>query len=340
MAHILVTGATGFIASHCIVKLIARGHTVRGTARSAARSTALNMILSDYTEKTIEVPLVAADLGRDTGWEEAMEGVEAVLHVASPIPANLPRNAEELIIPARDGALRVLKAARSAGIKRVVMTSSMAAVAYGWGENRPVLLTEEDWSNPDNLKDNTAYTRSKTIAERAAWDYVNGEGEGLELTTINPSLVLGPVMGGDFSASLEIITQLLSGKLPAVPRMGFQVVDVRDVAEAHILALEKDVAIGQRYLVADDFFWMSDVADILREAFPDFPSRIPSGELPNWLVHLLSLINTPLRQILVDLGKRRMVSSDKAKTELGWTPIPARDSIIASTESLIAHKVV
>ena len=340
MAHILVTGATGFIASHCIVKLIERGHTVRGTARSATRATALNMILSDYTETSIEVPLVAADLSRDDGWDEAVEGVDAVFHVASPLPANLPRDANELIRPARDGALRVLKAAKRAGIERIIMTSSMAAVAYGWGETRPDILTEEHWSNPDNLQNNTAYTRSKTIAERAAWDYVAGEGEGLKLTTINPSLVLGPVMGGDFSTSLEIITQLMSGKLPAVPRMGFQVVDVRDVAEAHLLALEKDVSIGQRYLVADEFMWMSELADLLREAFPDHARKIPSGELPNWLVRFLSLVNPPLRQILPELGKRRTVSSDKARKELGWNPISARDAAIASGASLIAHNVV
>lgn len=340
MAHVLVTGATGFIASHCIVKLIERGHTVRGTARSTTRATALNMILSDYTEKTIEVPLVAADLSRDAGWQEAVDGVDAILHVASPIPASLPRDADELIRPARDGALRVLKAAKAAGVDRVVMTSSMAAVAYGWGENRPPMLTEEHWSNPDNLANNTAYTRSKTIAERAAWDYVAGEGEGLKLTTINPSLVLGPVMGGDFSASLEIVTQLMSGKLPAVPRMGFQVVDVRDVAEAHILALENDASIGQRYLVADAFMWMSELAEILREAFPDHARKIPSGQLPNWLVRFFSLFNPPLRQILPELGKRRIVSSDKARKELGWSPISARDAAIASGRSLIAHKVV
>ncbi|MCI4644629.1 MAG: aldehyde reductase [Hyphomonadaceae bacterium] len=340
MAHILVTGATGFIATHCIVKLIERGHSVRGTARSTSRATALNMILSDYTEKSIEVPLIAADLSRDAGWEEAVEGVDAILHVASPIPASLPRDADELIKPARDGALRLLRAAKTAGVDRVVMTSSMAAVAYGWGDNLPNLLTEQHWSNPENLKDNTAYTRSKTIAERAAWDYVASEGEGLKLTTINPSAVLGPVMGGDFSASLEIVTQLMSGKLPAVPKFGFHVVDVRDVAEAHILALEKDISIGQRYLVADDFLWMAELAEILRDAFPDHPKKIPSGQLPSWLVRILSLVNPPLRQLVPELGKKRIVSSEKARSELGWTPISAREAAIASAESLIAHNLI
>jgi dihydroflavonol-4-reductase len=340
MAHVLVTGATGFIASHCIVELIERGHTVRGTARSTTRATALNMILSDYTEKTIEVPLVAADLSRDTGWQEAVDGVDAILHVASPVPSGQLRNAEELIGPARDGTLRVLRAAKATGIDRVVMTSSMAAVAYGWGESRPALLTEAHWSNPDNPADNTAYARSKTIAERTAWDYVAGEGEGLKLTTINPSRVLGPVMGGNFSGSLRVLAQLMSGNMSAMPRTGSQLVDVRDVAKAHILALENEAAIGQRYLVADDFMWMSELADLLREAFPDYADKIPTRQLPNWMVRILSISNPALRQLLPELGKKRLMATDKIRGELGWSPISAKDSAIACAESLIAHKVV
>lgn len=340
MAHVLVTGATGFIASHCIVKLLERGHTVRGTARSTSRTGALNTLLSDYMETEIDVPLVAADLQRDNGWDDAVAGVDAIFHVASPIPANLPRDADELIVPARDGALRVLKAARNAGVDRVVMTSSVAAIAYGWGDARPDVLTEEHWSNPDNIRDNTAYTRSKTIAEKAAWDYVAGEGEGLKLTTINPSAVLGPVLGSDFSASLQIVTQLMQGKLPALPRVGFQIVDVRDVAEAHVLALEKEVAIGARYAVADEFMWFTDVAQLLRDAYPNHPKKIPSGEMPGWLLKLMAPLNPPVRQILSELGKRRFVSSEKARKELGWSPLSAREAVLAAADSLLHHKVV
>ena len=340
MAHVLVTGATGFIASHCIVKLLERGHTVRGTARSTSRTGALNMLLSDYMDAETDVPLVSADLQRDTGWDDAVAGVDAIFHVASPIPANLPREADELIVPARDGALRVLKAAKTAGVDRVVMTSSVAAIAYGWGDARPDVLTEKHWSNPDNIRDNTAYTRSKTIAEKAAWDYVAGEGKGLKLTTINPSAVLGPVMGSDFSASLQIVTQLMQGKLPALPRVGFQIVDVRDVAEAHVLALENDVSIGQRYAVADDFMWFSEVATLLRDAYPNHPRNIPSGEMPGWLLKLMAPFNPPVKQILSELGKRRFVSSEKARSELGWSPIPAREAVLAAADSLLHHKVV
>ncbi|MEM1105472.1 MAG: aldehyde reductase [Pseudomonadota bacterium] len=340
MAHVLVTGATGFIAAHCIAILLARGHTVRGTARSVSRAGGLNTLLSDYTDTPVEVPLVAADLEKDAGWDDAVEGVDAVFHVASPLPTNVPRDPDTVIKPARDGALRVLKAAKAAGVKRVVMTSSVAAIAYGWGEGRPEILTEAHWSNPDNLKANTPYTRSKTIAEKAAWDYVAGDGAGIELTTINPSAVLGPVMGGDFSASLQIITQLMEGKLPATPRVGFQIVDVRDVAEAHVLALETEAAIGQRYAVTEDFMWFSEVADLLRDAYPNHPKSIPSGEMPNWLLRLMAPLNPPVKQLLPELGKRRIVSSDKARDELGWTPRPAREAVLAAADSLLRHRVV
>lgn len=340
MARILVTGATGFIASHCIVSLVERGDEVRGTARSADKAGRLNATLSAYAGREIEVPLVSADLSSGAGWDKAMDGIDAVLHVASPIPADLPRNADELIIPARDGALRVLRAAKAAGISRVVMTSSVAAIAYGWGNSRPDPLTEDHWSNPDNLPDNTAYTRSKTIAELAAWEYVEGEGAGLELVTINPSAVLGPVMGGDFSASLQLVTQLMQGKMPAVPRMGFQIVDVRDVADAHVRALDVPEAAGQRYIVADDFMWFSELAQLLRSHYPDHAGKIPKGTLPNWVVRLMTPINPPLKQILPELDKRRFASSDKARTQLGWSPRSAEEAALAAAESLVKHGVV
>lgn len=335
MARVLVTGATGFIASHCLLALKKRGHEVRGTARSTARAEALNAMLSDYAGERVEVPLVAADLTSDAGWADAMDGVDTVFHVASPIPANLPRDAETLIRPAREGTLRVLKAAKRAGISRVVMTSSVAAIAYGWGESRPDPLTEDHWSNPDNLKDNTAYTRSKTLSELAAWEYVGGEGEGLDLTTINPSAVLGPVMSTDFSASLELITQLMGGKLPAVPRMGFQIVDVRDVAEAHVLAMETPEAAGRRYIVAGDFVWFSELADLLRARFPGHARKVPKGTLPSWLVRFMAPFNPPVKQILPELDKRRNASSARAEAELGWTGRSAEEAAIASAESLI-----
>jgi dihydroflavonol-4-reductase len=341
MAKVLVTGATGFIAGHVIHQLVEAGHEVTGTARSASKANALNKTLSAYAGKDIRVAIRAADLASDAGWTEACQGMDYVQHIASPIPTNLPKDHDELITPARDGAIRVLTAAKKAGVKRVVMTSSMAAVAYGWGDARPKLLTEEHWSNSGNLADNTAYTRSKTIAERAAWEYVNGEGKGLELTTINPAAVLGPVMSGDFSASVEILTQLLSGKLPGTPRVGFGIVDVRDVASAHVLAMTNPAAAGERFLVCDKFMWFSEVANTLRGQVPAaYEKKLPKGELPGWVLKLMANINPAVKQVIPELNRERNVSNEKAKRVLGWQPRTAEEAIISGAKSLIAHKAV
>ncbi len=270
-----------------------------------------------------------------------MAGCDYVQHLASPLPAKLPRNDDELIIPAREGALRALRFARAEGVKRVVMTSSMASIGYGWrpGE-RPDPLTEEHWSNPDYKPDNTGYTRSKAIAERAAWDYIEGEGAGMELACINPVLVLGPVMSGDFSASVEAVTQLMQGKIPATPKIGFQLVDVRDVADAHVAAMELREAAGERFILADDFLWYREVADILRQAYPEYSRKLPKGELPDFLVRGMALLNPVLKQVIPELGKRRFGSNDKVRNMLRVTPRPARDAILASADSLIANGTV
>ena len=333
METVLVTGATGFIASHLILNLLDKGYDVRGTARSATKAERLNRSLSDHAGRDITIPIVEADLSSDAGWAEAINGVTYVQHVASPFPANTPRNAEELIIPARDGALRVLKAAKAAGVKRVVMTSSMAAIAYGQGDDRPVILTEEHWSNPDNLKDNTAYTRSKTIAEKAAWNYVNGEGQGLELAVINPVAVMGPAMSADVSTSLELITQPMQRKLPAYPKLSFGVIDVRDVAEAHARAMTRPEAAGERFILGDKLMWFDEIGKVLEKAYPD--RKLPKGTLPNWFVKLVSAFNPPLKQVIPELGRARNFSNEKLKNVLGITPIPAEDAIRASAESLI-----
>lgn len=333
MTKVLVTGATGFIASHTILALIEKGYEVRGTARSADKAAKLNATLSAYAGKPIEIELVRADLTKDEGWDVAMEGVTYLQHLASPIPNTLPKDANELIVPARDGALRALRAAKAAGVKRAVMTSSMAAIAYGWGDQRPAILDETHWSNPDNIKDNTAYTRSKAIAEKAAWDYVNGEGAGLELATINPVAVLGPAMSADVSASLELITQPMRNKVPAYPKLTFGIVDVRDVATAHVEAMVRPEAAGERFLLGNEILSFSEIGQILREAFPD--RKLPKGELPTWLVKLMVHLNPPLKQIVPELGKRRAYSNAKAREMLGIEFISARDAIVASAQTLI-----
>lgn len=338
--RVLVTGATGFIASHTVLSLLERGYEVRGTARSASKADTLNKTLSDYAGKDISIPIFPANLTSDEGWAEAVEGCTYVCHVASPVPANLPKDLNELLIPARDGALRVLKASKAAGVERVVMTSSIAAIGYGHGDDTPVPLTETLWSNPDNIPDNTTYTRSKTYSERAAWDYVNGEGKGLELATVNPVAVLGPVMSGDFSASLEIILQLMGGALPATPKFGFSIVDVRDVADLHVLAMENPDADGERFIASEGFMMFSDMANLLREHYPDYAKKLPKGNLPDWLLKVASRFNPVLKQVLPELGKRREASFVKAKNFLGWQPRTAEDAVLSSAQSLMKHGVI
>ena len=340
MAKVLVTGATGFIAGHVIHQLVEAGHEVTGTARSAAKAAPLNAALSAYAGKPINIKVHEADLTSDKGWAEAAEGVDYIHHIASPIPATVPKNADELIIPARDGALRALKAAKAAGVKRVVMTSSMAACAYGWGDKRPNPITEEHWSQDNGAPDMTPYIRSKLAAERAAWDYVKGEGQGLELTTINPALVLGPVMGADFSASVEILTQLMSGKLPGTPRTGFVIVDVRDVAAAHVAAMTHPAAAGERFLLGDRFIWFREAAEIIAREFPAYASKVPSKDIPGWALRLIALINPPAKQLIPELNRERHISSEKAKRVLGWHPRSSEEAVIAGARSLIEFGVV
>ncbi len=336
---VLVTGGSGYIASFCMAQLLREGWRVRTTVRSLSREADLRQTLAKLTEIGDRLQVVAADLNADAGWREAARGCGYVLHVASPFPSSNPRNDDELVRPARDGALRVLAAARDEGVRRVVMTASTAAIAYGHG-GRETPFTEADWSDETNRADSSAYERSKTIAERAAWDQLKREGGALELVTINPGAVLGPVLGRDFSASIDIVKKLMDGSLPGLPRFGWPLVDVRDIADLHYRAMLGETANGQRYIGAGPFYWMSDVARILRERLPRMAKRVPRRSLPNWLVRLSAVFDPVVRDRLFELGKSRPVSSEKAKRELGWNPRSNDDTIVATAESLLAEGVV
>lgn len=331
---VLVTGASGFIATHCIIQLLEKGYHVRGTLRSMSRAESIREIIAKHTARAAELEFAEADLLKDDGWAEAAIGCKYMLHVASPFPLDNPKDEMELIRPAREGALRALRAAQAAGVKRVVLTSSVAAIAYGHEKdmNRP--FTEEDWSNPES-KSNTAYTRSKTLAERAAWEFMETEKPDFELTVINPGAVLGPVLEQDIGTSAELALQLMQGALPGLPRLGFPVVDVRDVASLHILAMESPKAAGQRFACANGFLWLEEMADILREAFPDNAKKIPKNKMPNWLVRLAVRFGAAPAALATELGRNRETSSDKAKQILGWKPRSAEDALKATTQSLI-----
>ncbi len=335
MRTILVTGGSGFIGSHLILQLLAAGHRVRATVRNLTREPEVRASLRRAGSSAADrLSFVAADLRSDAGWSEAAAGCEYVLHVASPLPAAAPREEDELIVPAVQGSLRVLRAARAAGVRRVVLTSSFAAIGYGKpARSKP--FDESDWTDPD-APGISAYPKSKTLAERAAWDFLNSEGGGLELTVINPVAVLGPVWSSDYSASISLVKRLLDGSVPALPLLYFGLVDVRDVAELHIRAMLEPAARNQRFLAcAGDFMSMREMACVLKEQFGTRLGRIPTRELPNWLVRLVALRNPAVRQILPELGKRKNASSAKARRLLGWTPRPREQALLATAESLL-----
>jgi len=336
---VLVTGGSGYIAGFCIAQLLNDGAQVRTTVRNLAREADVRASLAKIAPAQDRLAFVAADLTSDAGWAEAAAGCDAVLHVASPLPSMNPKNDDELVRPARDGALRVLKAARDAAVRRVVMTSSTAAVAYGFG-SRTTPFTEADWSDETNRRDTSAYERSKILAERAAWDWLKREGGALELVTVCPGAVVGPILGKDYSASIDIVKKQLDGSLPGLPHFGWPLVDVRDIADLHIRAMRTPAAAGQRYIGAGPFYWMRDVARVLRARVPGADRKTPTMELPGWMVRLSANFDPVVRDRLFELDKERPVSSDKAKRELGWAPRSNDDAIVDTAQSLIAEGLV
>lgn len=335
MAKVLVTGGTGFVGGHCILQLLDAGHEVRTTVRKLERAQDVRSVVATHGRNADGVEVMQADLLNDDSWTEALHGVEFVLHVASPFPADEPKDPQELIVPARDGALRVLRAARAAGVSRVVMTSSFAAVGYGIPD-RATPFDENDWTNP-NEPSVQAYMQSKFHAERAAWDFIHREGNGMELAVVNPTGIFGPVLGHDFSTSIGLVQGLLMGALPAVPRIAFGAVDVRDVADLHVRAMTAPEASGERFIaVAGPALWLKDVAAILRDHFGERAAKVPTAEMVDEEVIRLAADAPAMAAIVPQLGIVRETTSEKAKTLLGWKPRSAEEAIIASAESLLA----
>jgi nucleoside-diphosphate-sugar epimerase len=335
MSTVLVTGGSGFIGSHAILQLINAGHQVRTSVRSLSREPDVRAMLKQGgSDPGDRLSFVAADLEKDEGWPAAVAGCDYVLHVASPFPASVPKHDDELIIPAREGALRVLRASRDAGVKRVVLTSSFAAIGYGHPpQSKP--FDETDWTNPEE-PGTTAYVKSKTIAERTAWDFISTEGGGLELSVVNPVAVFGPVLGPDYSTSVLIVQRMLDGAIPGCPKIRLGAVDVRDTVDLHIRAMTHPAAKGERFLaVAGDFMSILDIAKVLKEHMGASARRVPTRELPNWLVRLASLRDPAVKQILPELGKTKNATNAKALRVLGWSPRSNEESILSTAESLI-----
>jgi nucleoside-diphosphate-sugar epimerase len=338
MATVLVTGGSGFVGSHVILQLLSAGHAVRTTVRSLTREESVRAALKGSgAAPEPRLTFFAADLGRDDGWSDAVAGCDYVIHVASPMPAAAPKHEDDLIVPARDGALRVLKAARDAGVRRVVLTSSCGAVYYGHPP-QTAPFDESSWTNLAG--EMSAYVRSKAIAERAAWDFVAAEGGTLELSVINPVGIFGPVLSADVSSSIELITRLMNG-MPGCPRLFFAVVDVRDVADLHVRAMTHPAAKGERFIATSgDLMSMLDIARVLKARLGDAARKVPARQLPNWLVRFAARFIPTLRPLVPLLDSTRRATSAKAERVLGWKPRSPEDTIVATAESLMKFGIV
>ena len=326
---VLVTGGSGYIAGYLIRQLVAEGWTVRTTVRNLAREAEVRRVLAVDNAK---LSFFAADLENDAGWAEAMAGCSHVAHVASPFPAAAPKHDDELIVPARDGALRALRAAKAAGASRFVMTSSTAAIGYGHSDvARP--CTEADWTNVD-AANISAYVKSKTIAERAARDWVASEGGGIEFCTVNPSLVLGPVLSADMSTSVEAVRKLLDGSVPGLPNLSFPLVDVRDIADLHVRALTAPDMANERFIGSGPTVTMADMAAILRGRLGNEARKVPTLHLPDFLVRIAALFDPVMRQVTGELSKPKTMDARHAFAKLGWKTRSIEDSVVDTARSL------
>jgi dihydroflavonol-4-reductase len=331
--QVLVTGGSGFIASYCIIALLQQGFRVRASLRSLDRIPEVKAMLKTAGITNFDaLSFVQADLSDARSWRAAVEGCRYVIHPASPTPHPDATTEDEFVVPAVNGVRYVLQAAKAAGVQRVVLTSAFGAV--GMGTNKKGPYTEEDWS--DVHAGIPAYQKSKTLSERAAWDYIAGEGKGLELAVINPVAVLGPVLGPDYSHSIRMIHSTLSGATKGLPKIRFGYVDVRDVAELHIRAMMSPAANGQRFLaVAGDAVSMLDIAHMLHEGLGSGARKVPLKELPSWLIRFIALFNPKVRLIVPHLDMKKEASHEKAGRLLQWKPRSTRESVIATGESLI-----
>jgi nucleoside-diphosphate-sugar epimerase len=335
---VLVTGGSGFLGGWCLAELLKRGYRVRTTVRSLAREAEVRANVGSQVDTGDRLTVLAADLTKDDGWAEAIGGCDYILHVASPFPPAQPKDPDELIVPAREGTLRVLRESIGAGVKRVVVTSSVAAVRHTGSQEdrRGREFTEADWSDPDNA-DLTPYTRSKTIAELAAWEYMRAQGQEARLVTVQPGAIIGPVLGDDRSYSLQAVERMLTGRMPGLPRLGFSFIDVRDVAALEVKAMAAPDAAGQRLIAAGSFLWLSEVATILRDQLGADARKVPRRSVPNLLVRALALFDPELRSVVGDLREKTTYSLDNAKRRVGWVPRPVEESIVDCARSLLGQ---
>jgi nucleoside-diphosphate-sugar epimerase len=336
--RVLVTGGSGYIGGWCALAALEADYDVRATVRDLRKGDALrDQLHSAATFDDGRLEIVQADLQSDAGWAEAAADVDAVLHVASPTLRTAPESEQAMIAAARDGVLRVLRASRDAGVRRFVLTSASGAIVYGHPRRSAPPFTEEDWTDVD-APGVAPYQKSKTLAERAAWDFMASEGGGMEFSVVNPTTVIGPQLGADDPPSLRVIRALLSGSMPACPPFGTGWVDVRDVADLHLRAANDPAAVGERFLATSGrSLRIVEVARILRERLGDRAAKVPTREIPVWVARLLGTFNPQLRALRPQLGFDFPSSGEKAERVLGWRPRPTADAIIGAAEGLLAR---
>ena len=333
---ILVTGGTGYIGGEVIDLLLVRGHSVHTTVRDASKSEP--RLRARWPEAGERLKVFQADLMDDAGWAEANAGCDAVAHVASPFPLAVPKDKDELVVPAREGTLRALEFAHRAGISRFVQTSSAAAIAYG--QPHKDQFTHLDWT--DLTAGVPPYIESKTVAERAARDWVALHAPEMIFCSVNPVAVFGPVHDDDMSTSVELVKKIIDGSIPLIPDMGICVTDVRDVAEAHVRAIEApaETVRGERFPTSEKFLWLREMADVIRQRAPEHAGRVPRRAMPDWLVRLLALFLDEMKQIKGELGNVRDVSGKHTEEVLGFTFIPAEQTLEDTVRSLVAKGIV
>jgi dihydroflavonol-4-reductase len=334
LAKVLVTGGSGFLAGWAIVDLLNKGHSVRSTLRDLGKEKQVRNNIGIEAEDTSALEFVQADLLQDAGWGAAVTGCEYVLHIAAPVGVHSPRDPNELIVPTRDGALRVLSAACRAGVRRVVMTSAVEAC-------RPLMSSEDcvtDESRWTDIKDRQlgAYRLAKALAEQAAWEFMSRQTGETTLTTILPGAIVGPVFNADYVGSVQLPVRIMNGRMPRYPKLGFCVADVRDVADLHVRAMLSPDAAGQRFIAASDWMWLGDITALLGSRFPDYAERMPTRPMPNWVLRLVALFNGDVRFVAPLIARKHVFSADKARSTLHWDPRPAAETIVDAANSAIA----
>lgn len=328
---VLVTGGSGYVGSWAIVELLRRGYRVRTTVRSLAREQEVRTVIAGQVDAADRLSVFAANLLQDDGWAGAIEGSDYVLHVASPMPIGEYRG-QDVIRPAREGVRRVLQASIEAGVKRVVLTSSTAAAMLK--QNGRTKVDEAIWTDLPS-KPIYNYPRAKTLAEQDAWEMISKAGGRMELTSVLPSFIQGPVFGTDYSASVDVVGLMLRGRMPAVPRIGFNIVDVRDLVDLHIRAMTSSEAAGERFIGAGKFLWFSDIARLLRDGLGRRASKVSTRTLPDWIVRAGAFFNAEMAQLAPSLGSFAEASTAKAERVLGWRTRPADSTILDTANSLI-----